>query len=78
MHLDVRAFRYLLELAQKNPSKTEDVLICSVFLLSVFLMLFECRAKYLFLYSPFFVILAVVGWSSFAKLIKAKLSPSSH
>lgn len=30
--------------------------------LAIFLMVFECRARYLYLYVPFFVMLGVAGW----------------
>lgn len=38
------------------------VVLCG---LMVFLMLFEARARYLFLYSPVFLILSLCGWESF-------------
>lgn len=55
-------------------SKTEYVVLCSVFLLSVFLMLFECRARYLFLYSPFFIALAVLGWRNLIDVFAKRFS----
>ena len=53
-------------------TKTEYVVLCSVFLLSVFLMLFECRARYLFLYSPYFIALAVLGWKNLVDVIATR------
>lgn len=44
----------------------------SLLFLSGFLTLFECRARYLFLYSPYFILLAVVGWQHVADWAHAR------
>lgn len=47
-----------------------SVICLSLLLLSVFLTLFECRARYLFLYAPYYVLLGVLGWAK----IKSRLA----
>lgn len=51
----------------KRASRFECVVMLSILLLSGFLLLFECRARYLFLYAPYFVLLGVIGWKEFRK-----------
>lgn len=48
-------------LAYLCKRKECSVIILSIFGLSLFLLLFECRARYLFLYLPLFMVLAGVG-----------------
>ena len=38
------------------------VMQLSLLMLMVFLLIFEARARYVFLYAPYFVLLAVPGW----------------
>ena len=45
-----------------GPRKEVDVLRLSLLALLMFLMVFECRARYLLLYMPYFMILALGGW----------------
>lgn len=55
---------------RKNVENGELVAYLSILMLAVFLMIFECRARYLFLYLPYFVMLGVAGWAAiFRKLI---------
>lgn len=46
-----------------RPLKAETVIAFTLLMLSAFLMLFEARARYLFLYLPFFIILGTMGWN---------------
>ncbi len=46
----------------KKPSRTLTVLILSLIGLTMFQLLFETRARYLYIYSPFFVMLSIFGW----------------
>ena len=48
-------------LAYLCKRKECSVIILSIFGLSLFLLLFECRSRYLFLYLPLFMVLAGVG-----------------
>ena len=41
---------------------TERAMRLALLMLAVFLMVFEARARYLFLFAPYFVLLGVVGW----------------
>lgn len=47
----------------RRPLKAETVIAFTLLMLSAFLMLFEARARYLFLYLPFFIILGTIGWN---------------
>lgn len=47
----------------RRPLKAEAVIAFTLLMLSAFLMLFEARARYLFLYLPFFIILGTMGWN---------------
>lgn len=47
----------------RRPLKAETVIAFTLLMLSAFLMLFEARARYLFLYLPFFIILGTMGWN---------------
>lgn len=61
----------VLNLLRRNPSRTEEVIALSLLLLSGYLLFSECSARYLFLYLPFYVILAVRGWQACAHYIRA-------
>ena len=58
------------------PRKKADQRVAAIAIallaLSVFLMVFECRARYLFLYAPSFVILASVGWHFLTQKMSGK------
>lgn len=51
-------------LRHKTPNKTLSIISLTLFMLSVFLTIFECRARYLFLYMPLFTLLGCEGWLS--------------
>ncbi len=53
----------------RRPLKAETVIALTLLMLSAFLMLFEARARYLFLYLPFFIILGTMGWNRLRRLI---------
>lgn len=52
-----------------SPTKTDFVVCASLLMLSMFLLVFECRARYLLLYLPYYVLLGVIGWSRFARVV---------
>ena len=45
----------------KTKGGAENLIALSLLGVSMFLLIFECRARYLFVFSPLFVILATVG-----------------
>ncbi len=47
--------------AERATSRTCAVIALTLIFLSGFLLIFECRARYLFLFSPFYVLLAIDG-----------------
>lgn len=53
----------ILIVLSRRPFKAETVIAFTLLMLSVFIMLFEARARYLFLYVPYFIILGTMGWS---------------
>lgn len=53
----------------RRPLKAETMIAFTLLMLSAFLMLFEARARYLFLYLPFFIILGTMGWNRLRMLI---------
>ena len=59
--------------ARKIPSRIAVIAI-ALFMTSVFLLLFECRARYLFLYAPCFVIAGMYGWMSISRYIDRRFS----
>ncbi len=61
------------------PGSTKiQALFLSFFMLSVFLTLFECRARYLLLYAPCYVILGVLGWRYIAAIYYARTANQEH
>lgn len=61
----------------RAQDSTTSMMIALV-MLSVFLMIFECRARYLFLYAPLFVVLATCGFahlSSWCRLLCTAVRP---
>lgn len=54
---------------RRRPTRTEAVAALCVGMLAVFLAVFECRARYLFLYAPAFCLLASVGWREVGRLV---------
>lgn len=55
-----------------KASKYECVAMLSILMLSCFLLLFECRARYLFLFIPFYTLLCVLGWRELSWRIKSR------
>lgn len=49
-------------LLQKKATGGVATIAVTLLLLSGFLLLFECRARYLFLYAPYFVLMGIAGW----------------
>ena len=47
---------------RKKTERGELTAYLALAALAIFLMIFECRARYLYLYAPFFVMLGVAGW----------------
>ena len=51
-----------------------NAMMLAILMISVFLMIFECRARYLFLYTPLFVILAAQGHQKIYSLVTTFLT----
>lgn len=47
---------------RKKTERGELVAYLALVALAIFLMVFECRARYLYLYAPFFIMLGIAGW----------------
>lgn len=47
---------------RKKAERGELVAYLALVALAIFLMIFECRARYLYLYAPFFIMLGIAGW----------------
>lgn len=47
---------------RKKTEKGELAAYLTLVALAIFLMIFECRARYLYLYAPFFIMLGIAGW----------------
>lgn len=54
----------------KNPNPIISIFTLSIIGLTLFSTIFESCARYFFIYSPFFVVVAVFGLSGFVKLFK--------
>ena len=56
---------FFILLAVKRIASTDKkdiyVIVLAIIGITLFLLLFEARARYLFLYSPYYILLAVVG-----------------
>lgn len=52
---------------RRRPTNAECAAYASIFAVSIFLVVFECRARYLFLYAPYFTLLAVLGWQELGR-----------
>ena len=50
-------------LLERKLSKGQSAACLMLLMLSVFLLLFECRSRYLLLYAPVFVLVASAGWA---------------
>ena len=51
-----------------NYSKYKSVIILSIIGLTMFILVFEARARYLYIYLPYYIILAVLGINNLFKL----------
>lgn len=77
---DIAHFTWLLILwgcvlsgLNQRPTQEEIAIYLSLFALSIFLMLFEARARYLFLFAPYFCIAAALGWKATASAIASQV-----
>lgn len=50
-------------------SSIEKAMRLALLMLTVFLMIFEARARYLYLFAPYFVLLGVAGWFRIEKIL---------
>lgn len=64
----------IVGILNRKPSNAECVAYASIFAVSMFLVVFECRARYLFLYAPYFTLLATMGWSAVGELLGVRLA----
>jgi hypothetical protein len=53
----------VLLLKERNVAPEISVMLLALLMLSVFLVMFEARARYLFLYLPYFVCLGIIGFT---------------
>lgn len=63
---------------RKNAQKGELVAYLSLVALVLFLAVFECRARYLYLYLPYFVMLGVAGWIGVGRGLLGRCSEPSE
>lgn len=54
----------------KSDNAAENLVALSLLGVSMFLLIFECRARYLFMFSPLFLVLASSGLNKTTLLIK--------
>ena len=59
--IGIASLFFTSHVSQDEP-KILSVIVLTLFMLCGFLTIFECRARYLYLYSGYFVILSIVGW----------------
>ncbi len=59
---------------KKDASKGELVAYLSILALAMFLTIFECRARYLYLYLPFFIMLGCANWTKISSILFKKAS----
>lgn len=48
----------------RRPSNSVAVAYLVILAVSLFLVVFECRARYLFLFAPFFTLVGTLGWQT--------------
>lgn len=58
---------FLYPLSKKKDGAAERVIILSIIGITLFETIFEARARYLFAYSPFYIIAAILGWIAISK-----------
>lgn len=62
-------------LLSRGPAgKYVNMAAFSLLFLSAFLTILECRGRYAFLYSPYFVLLAAVGWRQMVDWMYVRIS----
>ncbi len=64
----------IIFIIKKNIQKKEKILVLalSIIGLTIFEILFEARARYLYTYIPFYIVLAVFGWNNYLKYFLLK------
>lgn len=60
----------ILSCLNESENKMKRVVLFSIAGISLFQLLFEARARYLYIYVPFYILLAMIGLSSMKKYIK--------
>lgn len=58
--------------AEEKPERTTASVLAGILGIICFVMLFEARARYIYLYSPLFILAAAIGWERFLEWTKAK------
>lgn len=64
-------------LCNRRPRRELVAALIAVTLLALFLMVFECRARYLYLYLPYFIVLGTCGWQAFTERVAQHMQASS-
>lgn len=59
-----------LGLLRKKTERGELAAYLALAALAIFLTIFECRARYLYLYAPIFVMLGIAGWVGLYRRVK--------
>lgn len=67
----------LLGVSDKLDAQTVAPML-AISALALFLMVFETRARYLFLFAPYFCVLGVAGWSDLVDRVAAWLATLAH
>ena len=55
---------------RRKATKEECVTYVAVLGISLFLLIFECRGRYLFLYSPYYILMSIWGIQVIAEFLK--------
>lgn len=64
-------------LSNRRPRRELVAALIAVTLLALFLMVFECRARYLYLYLPYFIVLGTCGWQAFTERVAQRMRAGS-
>lgn len=62
----------VLLLSSRKSTRAEAVMAFALVMLTCFLAVFECNARYLFLYLPYYIVLASGGWLAASRLLPRK------
>ncbi len=57
--------------SEKKPNATLCVMVLSLIGLTLFQLIFEARARYLFLYAPYYIVVALFGWIGWKRAVCA-------